>query len=246
MLLYAGDPRSLSLALTIPPQGMRIDRSDGYRLRHLDVGAAHVAAGRGSVMWVSQIEAENPVASPWAVLTYEPGVGVRALAIEGRPRPEGGTWGANFSELVVGKGGRFQFTAGDTVYRAERYDSDVTITRLAGPGDVFVDPYGDEVIAVRVGSSLDGRSFAAGRTALTVYYDDPGAGSQEWMMLVDGTEPGGAGGRGGGCRVDGGTPTGGLGALLLVVATCCRRRTRTVGGSSMRAHAAAVTPGARS
>jgi MYXO-CTERM domain-containing protein len=136
------------------------------------------------------VEAVDPDLEPRAaVLSFEPAIGLSALAIEGEPAPEGGEFPSNFVELAATSRGDFQFTSGEgTIYRTSRPGGVLTVERLAGPGDTFTNDAGIEVMASSVESHLDSRAFEAGHVALMVNHREPG-GEPGWMILADGAAP---------------------------------------------------------
>jgi MYXO-CTERM domain-containing protein len=226
--LFVGKPTATSLALTVPIDGLDIPNAPGFFVPNLDIPATSMAVGRGgSFVWVSNIGVLNPVGFTWAVVSYEAGVGLRLLAKQGDPTPDGGEFGGNFSQLSANGNGGFQFTVNTSVYRASRQNDDITLERLGGPGDAFVDAHGTMVTATQVDSQLDSRAFAAGRVALTVYYTDPATQSSEWMTLVDGTPPPPPPDKSGRCQVGDSQPGGALlGVFGLLLLGVSRRRAR--------------------
>jgi hypothetical protein len=184
--LFVGMPSALSLALTVPIEGLPVPNAPEYGLRELSM--TYLAVGRGGAfVWSSQLSSLGPGGlAGRAVLTYEPDVGLRAVAIEGTPAPGGGSFPNYFASLAANGGGGFQFTANQTVYRSSRTDEGITLERLGGPADPFEGPDGAMVTAQEVDSHLDSRAFEAGRVALTIKYSHPKTGADSTMTLVDG------------------------------------------------------------
>lgn len=231
--LFVGSPLATSLALTVPVDGLPIPNAPDFLLRTLNIPATDVAAGRGGdFVWVTQVEGVEPgVGFVWAVVSYEPGIGLRLLAMQGDPAPDGGAFGGNFTQLAANGEGGFQFTVNSSVYRASRTNDDITLERLAGPGDTFVGPSGEMVTAEQVDSALESAAFEAGRVALTVYYTDAETQSYGWMTLVDGTAPPAPPETSGRCQVtdtrsDLPSNLGLVGAFALLLVGISRRRTR--------------------
>lgn len=188
--LFMGKPSALSLVLTVPFvgsfAGLPVPNAPERGLR--DLNTSNVAVGRGGeLVWTAQLVAVEPGGpAGYAVLTWEPDVGLRAVAIEGLPAPGGGNFPNDFTSLAANGDGGFQFTANKTVYRSSRTGEDITLERLGGPADTFEGPDGAMVTAQEVDSHLDSRAFEAGRVALTIKYSHPKTGENASMTLVDG------------------------------------------------------------
>lgn len=185
--LFVGEPDALSLALTVSSsEPLPVPNAPEYGLRELNLYPAVVGRG-GAFVWTSPLISVEPGGPAGrAVLTFEPDVGLRAVAIEGTPAPGGGSFPQDFTSLVINGRGGAQFTANKTVYRSSRTDEGVVLERLGGPTDAFEGPGGEMLTAQEVDSHLDARAFEAGRVALTVTYSDPKTGESSTMTLVDG------------------------------------------------------------
>jgi hypothetical protein len=184
--LFVGKPPELSLALTVPFEGLAVPNAPEYRLPQLYMYQEVVGRG-GAFLWVGQLDpAEVTGPGGFAVLTHEPDVGLRAIAIEGTPAPGGGSFPHYLTSLAANGRGGFLFSANQTVYRSSRTDDVITLERLAGPTDRFEGPDGAMVTVQEADSNLDSRAFEAGRVALTLDYSNPKTGTSSTMIVVDG------------------------------------------------------------
>lgn len=225
--LFAGNPQATNLALTIPAEGLAIPNAAGLTVDTFDVPTHQASVGDGgSLLWTTSLQGEPGL--PWGLLTYEAGTGVRLLAKQGDPAPEGGSFGGNFTRLVTNGKGGFQFVANGQLYRATRVDSDaVPIELLAGQGQSFEGPDGTLVTADQIESQLDARAYEAGRIALTVFYTDTATNTPKRMVLVDGTPLPRPPEKSGRCQVTDLQPNiASLGALGLLLLLIRRRRDR--------------------